>query len=469
MGNFVQKFTTKFQNLVKCLKLKLNRKQSVPKFILFQDFFLCERLSRKLGFTFLLNPKNPPNKFARFNGILNQVAQITFMILFLVSIIISVQEGKLLTVIENVCMAGILCYILVKLYVVFYKNKNKISEIIAKLDEHYPHSGVDQLEYRTKNYWKILNIMNAVYNVAYYIVPYFCLMPFLRQIYAAYMSIELEWESIFTLNLGFDQQNPVIYGLIYIIEAWYILFGAFFPLCSDLLYASLMQILVMELDTLGQVISEIAFKNSEEDVMKDIKVLVDIHQELIEVAEKLEEIFSPIILINVLGSIIGLCTASFLSVSGVSGYFIAKYFLLPIIVSIQIFVQCYFAQRLIDSSSSITTSVYNTEWYNSSVKVQKFILLIMIRAQKTQAITALKFFDVSLETFQWATMFAYTYERESDDDDEGDESFYIFSHFDNFLDSLPPFFSYAQRAKRRKIEKYFSCEFQPPSKKSFKT
>jgi len=27
-------------------------------------------------------------------------------------------------------------------YVVFYKNKAKITEVIEKLDEHFPHSGV---------------------------------------------------------------------------------------------------------------------------------------------------------------------------------------------------------------------------------------------------------------------------------------------------------------------------------------
>ena len=53
------------------------------------------------------------------------------------------------------------------------------------------------------------------------------------------------------------------------------------------------------------------------------------------------------------------------------------------------------------SSSKIATSAYNTEWYNYSVKFQRMILLVMVRAQKSQTITAWKFFDVSLESFQW--------------------------------------------------------------------
>lgn len=50
-----------------------------------------------------------------------------------------------------------------------------------------------------------------------------------------------------------------------------------------------------------------------------LKKFVDVHQELIEVSNDLEEIFSPILLINCVRSIVSLCTACFLSV--VSFYF----------------------------------------------------------------------------------------------------------------------------------------------------
>jgi hypothetical protein len=314
MMDIVQKFAINLRNLVKYLKLKFKRKRSVPKYILFRDFFICEKFGRILGISFLPNLESPQNKWIRRNGILNQVAMPIFMVLFLVSICFSVHQGKLYTVIENVCMVGILCYILVKIYAIFYKNMAKITEVIEKLDEHFPHSGVDQLRYNASVYWSTLNYMYRTYKIAYCVVPYFCIIPLFHQIYAAYMSIDLEWEPIFTLNLGFDQLHPVAHALIYLCEAWYILFGAFFPLSIDLLYASLMQILTMELDILGQVISEIDLENGEEEAVKEVKKLVGIHQELIEVSEKMEEIFSPIFLINALGSIVGLCTACFLSV-----------------------------------------------------------------------------------------------------------------------------------------------------------
>jgi len=53
------------------------------------------------------------------------------------------------------------------------------------------------------------------------------------------------------------------------------------------------------------------------------------------------------------------------------------------------------------SSTAVASSAYNLPWYNGSIKFQRQIILIMVRAQKPQAISAWKFFDVSMETFQW--------------------------------------------------------------------
>ncbi|KAL7020234.1 hypothetical protein ACKWTF_011426 [Chironomus riparius] len=160
----------------------------------------------------------------------------------------------------------------------------------------------------------MLNKLNIIFNCAYQlIVAQFCLMPFMHQIYAAYKGTTLEWETIFALNLGFNQLQPIVYEIIFITQVWTAFFGVCFVICSDLLYASTMQILILELDVLGQVISDINFDNGEEAI-NEFKKLVDIHQDLIEIAEHLEDIFSPILLINAFGSIMSLCTACFLAV-----------------------------------------------------------------------------------------------------------------------------------------------------------
>lgn len=312
MQNIANKISIKFHLFVQYLKL-IRRKQPVSRYILFQDFFSCEVFSRKVGYTFL---SNSPNKWMRLNGILGQLAQIFMMFVFFISIILSIKNDQLYGVIENFLMLAILYISLIKIYVIFFKNMAVISKVIEKLDEHFPHSGVDQVKFDAHKYWKTSYQAMKLYNFLYYTtIPYFCLMPILHQIYAAYVSMDLEWETIFALNLGFDQLQPIFYVLICIFEAWITFVTTSFVLCSDLLYANLVQILAMEFEILAQIISEIDFDDGEEEeTVKEIKKLVNIHQELVEAAEQLNDIFSLIILVNCFGSITAMCTACFLSV-----------------------------------------------------------------------------------------------------------------------------------------------------------
>ncbi|KAL7025511.1 hypothetical protein ACKWTF_013503 [Chironomus riparius] len=183
--------------------------------------------------------------------------------------------------------------------------------------------------------------------------------------------------------------------------------GSIYIISTDLIFANLIQVSTMELDILSEKIKDVGLIDNEKIAIKELKNLIDIHQELIEVSEKLNEMFSPFQLINSFGSIVALCTGCFLAVSGIRPYFIAKFFMFPIFIPAIIFTQCYFSQLLIDSSTAISASAYNIEWYSKSVKFQKLLLVIIIKAQKPQTITALKFFDMSLEIFQWVTLQFY--------------------------------------------------------------
>ena len=83
---------------------------------------------------------------------------------------------------------------------------------------------------------------------------------------------------------------------------------------NEMLYFGLMIILSMEFDILGHVISEIDPRNDQEAALKEIKTFIKIHQELIEIAEQLEDIFSLILFVNIFGMIYLICGTAFLSV-----------------------------------------------------------------------------------------------------------------------------------------------------------
>ena len=136
----------------------------------------------------------------------------------------------------------------------------------------------------------------------------------MHQIYGVISSKPVEWETILTMILPFDQFQPVIYVFMWISESWFLLFTSFTLICTDLIFANLTLILSMEFDILGQVISEIDMIDGEEEAIKELKKLVNVHQELIEVSEEISDIFSGLLLVNSFGSILILCSASFLAV-----------------------------------------------------------------------------------------------------------------------------------------------------------
>ena len=77
---------------------------------------------------------------------------------------------------------------------------------------------------------------------------------------------------------------------------------------TDLLYSELVALTAMELQILGHKMSEIDPEDDQEKALDNLKKLVKVHEDLIEVTEKLEEIFSLILFMDLFG-IIGMCTS----------------------------------------------------------------------------------------------------------------------------------------------------------------
>ncbi|CAG9801784.1 unnamed protein product [Chironomus riparius] len=201
------------------------------------------------------------------------------------------------------------------MHVVLARNRNVIAEILDKLDEHFPHAGVDQINFKIHKYLRTLKIFKTLYYTSFTIIDLsLSLMPIFHKIYGSINSIFVEWELIVTMELPFDQQQPIVYEALYILEIWIVIFYAFYVISTDMLFACLIQILAMEFDILGQIMSEVDVTKSEEEAIKELKKLINIHQQLIEVSEKLDDIFAPLQLINAFGSITALCTTSFLAV-----------------------------------------------------------------------------------------------------------------------------------------------------------
>lgn len=143
MQNTLSKIVKTYQNFEKFLKLRLFRAKTVSFHILFEDFFRFEKTAQKVGFTFAKRSLALPNKWIKFNNNSLQLAMILFLIIEIYSFFTSFLKNDFLTAVENFMFTSGYFVLLVKVHVVFYRNELNIREIIDKLDEDFPHFGVD--------------------------------------------------------------------------------------------------------------------------------------------------------------------------------------------------------------------------------------------------------------------------------------------------------------------------------------
>lgn len=68
-------------------------------------------------------------------------------------------------------------------------------------------------------------------------------------------------------------------------------------------------------------------------------------------------------------------------------------------INMQLFTFSFFGSKLLSHSAKIAETVYEIRWYNKPIPLQKYISLIMIRAQRPMGISAAKFYFISLQSF----------------------------------------------------------------------
>ncbi|CAG9806539.1 unnamed protein product [Chironomus riparius] len=143
MQNIANKIAKDFQDFEKFLKLKFGKKQKISQYIMFKDFFRCERPAKVLGYTFLKNDITPSNKWLKFNSFALHVAIIVILMTELISFVLSIQQKSFHVTMENVLVFGGYVIAGSKLFIIFHYKRAKIDEVIEKLDRHFPYFGVD--------------------------------------------------------------------------------------------------------------------------------------------------------------------------------------------------------------------------------------------------------------------------------------------------------------------------------------
>ena len=221
---------------------------------------------------------------------------------------------------ENLAFVGGFVLTLHGTILILYVNRLKIVKIIDVLEMHFPHHILDQYNFVTKMHLQVLKRHSyaIIYSIGLMAII-FCLTPIVVQIYGVVSGNEQNLTTIVHLSFPFDQTQHGFYEIIYFYQAFITFIGSSFIIFNDMLFCSLLALTTMEFDIIADMISEINMER--ENAGKELKELIDIHQQLLEIVKMINEIFSPLFLINVFGVTIIACFSAFLCV--------VKYFCYP--------------------------------------------------------------------------------------------------------------------------------------------
>ena len=198
----------------------------------------------------------------------------------------------------------------------------------------------------------------------------------------------------------FDEKSTANFPFIQLWTQWIIYLAVSFLLVPSSLLFVLVTIITMEFDSLKRCLRFSKLKTKDELAVK-LAYFIDRHNKLLDVSDKLKEIFEPILFCNFFISSLILCIISFQLLTTASDpltYMIDINYLATF--AIQILLLCSYGQKLIDSSIAVADEIYNCDWTDlDNNEFKKQMIIIMIQAQRPVKLTAMGYADISLETF----------------------------------------------------------------------
>lgn len=281
----------------------------------FGDFFHSEFFLSKFGVQFLNSTMHPQIfKWREIHFDLTKISTAIVVVLSIVQVSVSIfSKHTMIITIEAMAAAGIFSLMLLKIYVVTIRNYDPIIEILDTLGRHFPNNKCNQHTFNVQKYLRILNLFSYVTITIYMILwLQFCSLPLWSNFIKWIDSQPENFELIIKFYVPFDHQNPLIYCLIFTFQSWILLTDIIAFLATELLYFGLVIVLSMMFDILSQMINEI--DPQQENAIRELKKKIRVHQELIKVSEQLQEIFSLILFINIIGMVYLICGTAFLSV-----------------------------------------------------------------------------------------------------------------------------------------------------------
>nr|ALR72566.1 odorant receptor OR21 [Colaphellus bowringi] len=210
--------------------------------------------------------------------------------------------------------------------------------------------------------------------------------------------------------LPYDVSRAPVYYVTFVAEVLTIIMAAFTNTTIDVLYYCLIDICCAELDLLKMELMEIDMSESYEVVQNKLKNVVIYHQRIIRLVEVIQDVFSSVVFIQCMTSVLVICFLGFQIVyvdEIPSGKATIEVSFIGCML-LQIFSYCWFGQSIMMKSLEVADVCYNSNWYDADLRIRKMIFIIMERCKQPLELRA-KIITINLQTLLAILRSSYSY------------------------------------------------------------
>ncbi|KAJ2946491.1 hypothetical protein O0L34_g12538 [Tuta absoluta] len=302
-----------------------------------------------------------------------------------------------------------------KVFALWYK-KDVFGKLIQELATIWPVSSQNKIEQEIKN--NSLAALRAT-SIAYFLVNMigvwvYNLTPIVVFLYEYY------WQKQSDAKIGFiwfawypfDKHKPFGHVVVYIFEMFIGQTCVWIMIANDILFTAmashislLLRLLQRRLEDMTPLKQQtISPSQCYQEIVDNIKL----HQRLIRYCNDLEDAFTLSNLFNYVFSSINICCVIFV-IAFLEPFFALGSKLFLISALIQMGMICYYGDDILHANAQIANAAYNSGWYRTNPQCRRALQLLMRRAQKPIAFTAMKFTNISLMTYSSILTRAYSY------------------------------------------------------------
>ncbi|XP_043273338.1 uncharacterized protein [Venturia canescens] len=287
----------------------------------------------------------------------------------------------------------------------FMYNSNKLLTLMNRMEENWKTWECDEENVIIHEYTELGRKFSTVYAVMIWLTAILYMSQPIIPKYIDALLYNNSQPGVFPVPVYYFQLDDQKY-FFYIIAFTYVCTSALIIInvAGDTMFFAHVQHCCAIFAALGRKLERIGERNRiSKDMISDFQYLgmcINRHNDAIEFADLMESTYSACFLFVIGNNMLMLSITAFqITTKANEPQDTIRYVAFVVAQLFHLFMETHMSQMLMDHSAAIRNSLQNAKWYQTSVKSQKIMNLMLMRSSKPCKLTAGKICVMSVETF----------------------------------------------------------------------